>query len=950
MKRKTNSIIHKYLYIATTFVVAMLVFIPASAQHTLLSLPGNTREGCLTNGLHYIILRNNEPAHRIEYRLVMKVGSIQESAGQKGCAHFLEHMAFGGTKHFPGRSLVHYLESKGMQYGIDINAVTGYDRTIYMFATPSEGGSHSLIDSSLLILRDWLDGIVFSPAKVESEKKVILEELKSFRYNDDFYKLKIGRGLWSDHIPLGRAEDIERVTPAALEQYYRKWYRPNLAALVIVGDVDPAYVEQQLTTTFASVKRAPANYFRTYPLQYDKGIQIMEVSDSLSKKTQVELIIPHRSVVERTLQDAQEKETGRLLLLAIAQRFRSRGIKADLSDAWYLGDQNHLTLSVEGETRAQLLKNITSAVAELNCLIENGWDKHELSEVRTRFCEQFAEENVPDNYTSSYLCDNFIDYFIAGDRYLTCPKQRAILKDSLSLVTSHTLQQLLKSWLGNQQRTTLVACRAHQGFGSALKKHEVAEAWRLGMQQKCKPFVYVPRKEEHAESLRTPRCLAVKPPFDPHSIASTKVYPALGVTEVKLRNGITLVLRPTQNADSTIYLTCFAPEGTGYLSDEAYPLLESTGGYMELGGIARVDGERLSNFLYKNNISLTITMENFWHGFMGMCPTEQSNVFFNLIYEKIHRPELRYKDFEEIKNDLLKEKEENTTLQKMLHRDNERRLSARIDEVMGAAVTRPHVLQYAAQLNLDSIAAYYNMLYTQTEHTTFVITGNFQCRTIIPQFAAIFGRMPAKKGNALEHERVPRLPQHSFAECIASSSGSQSTLDYLFYGYYTPSLQHTLMLKLVRDLIRNRLINVLREREGLVYSPYVSLTYEGFPRNAFYYDVTIATDSTNMKRVDALLKEIMHSLSTTPVSADELNNIKRSFLQTKQQTLDEKSPTAWRSTLVRLLKNGESIADFAHYKSCLEAITPEVLQGAIARWIKLDSHVLLYISNHKLEK
>lgn len=125
----------------------------------------------------------------------MRVGSVQETENQKGCAHFLEHMAFGGTRHFPKRSLVSYLESKGVKYGIDINAFTGYDRTIYMFAVPTDHGQEAVVDSSLLIIRDWLDGISFLPEKVENEKGIILEELRSYDLNDEFYQLKIGQGV-----------------------------------------------------------------------------------------------------------------------------------------------------------------------------------------------------------------------------------------------------------------------------------------------------------------------------------------------------------------------------------------------------------------------------------------------------------------------------------------------------------------------------------------------------------------------------------------------------------------------------------------------------------------------------------------------------------------------------------------------------------------------------------
>ena len=164
------------------FLAAMYVNIPvySNSRSIPVSLPAGTLEGHLPNGLHYLILQNPSPVSRVEFRLVMRVGSVQETEQQKGCAHFLEHVAFGGTTHFPKRSLVEYLESQGMKYGQDINAFTGFDRTIYMFAVPTDHQKEEAVNRSLLIMRDWLDGISMNPEKVENEKGIILEELRGY--------------------------------------------------------------------------------------------------------------------------------------------------------------------------------------------------------------------------------------------------------------------------------------------------------------------------------------------------------------------------------------------------------------------------------------------------------------------------------------------------------------------------------------------------------------------------------------------------------------------------------------------------------------------------------------------------------------------------------------------------------------------------------------------------
>ena len=935
------------------FLAAMYVNIPvySNSRSIPVSLPAGTLEGHLPNGLHYLILQNPSPVSRVEFRLVMRVGSVQETEQQKGCAHFLEHVAFGGTTHFPKRSLVEYLESQGMKYGQDINAFTGFDRTIYMFAVPTDHQKEEAVNRSLLIMRDWLDGISMNPEKVENEKGIILEELRGYDLGDDFYSLKIGQGIFGRRMPLGTAEDIRKVTPQILEEYYQKWYIPSLATLIIVGDVAPQEIEARIKEYFSSLPKRSSDDFRTYPLEYEKGIHLSEIRDSLQTKTKVELMIPHPCVVERTLGDAVRKNMGRLLVRAISSRFNGRKLKTNVSDQWYLSDKNHLVLTVEGKNREELLTALSAAVAELNHLIRNGWEEEELRDIKDDFCRQMASGTNNISRSSSAWCDDFVDYVISGDRYLTDSIQQTQLKIAMGELQGNALQALLKEWYSFYKEALLVACSSHSGLGAPLTKEEIAGAWSHGEQTTCSPYTYVsPEKEEETE-IATPPCLAVCPPFDATSITRIAEYPKMNVREIELKNGIRLILKPTQEADTSLFLTSFAPFGTSSLSDEEYPLLEGMAGYMDMGGIAKVEGKILSDYLSQKEISLTMAMENHWHGFMGMAPVTGATEFFNLIYEKIFDPELRRNDFEEIRQGLLRDYGKETVLEKMLKRAPDRLLSARMDELMGAALPRSSrklSLEQMEGLNLDSIAAFYQKLYTRPEGTTYVICGNFNSDSVMRQFVSVFGRIPASSSPS-EYAYPPfELPTAKYVEGFPNDNETQTLFDYLFFGHFEPGLKSTLTLKLMRDVIRSRLISVLRERESLVYSPYISLVYDGIPWGIFYFDINASADNRNMPGIDVLLKDILQKLQREEVDLEELQTIKRSFRIAKREALNEEASATWRSTLVGLLKNGESLADFERYEECLDSITPAALREAFERYLDIENYILLYLSKKQL--
>lgn len=937
------------MWIAAILVAAMLPYI-ACSQGTPILLPHGTVEGRLSNGLHYLILNNASPASRVEFRLIMRVGSVQETEQEKGCAHFLEHVAFGGTRHFPQRSLVEFLESLGMKYGQDINAFTGFDRTIYMFAVPVDQAEDEVIDHSLLILRDWLDGVTIDPEKVENEKGIILEELRGSDPEDDFYPLKIGQGIFSRRMPLGTADDIRKVTPQILESYYRKWYVPSLATVVVVGDISPQEIESKIKARFSSLPRRSAKDFRAYPLAYAKGVHRAYVQDPLQTRTKVELMIPHPCTVERTLEDAIKKEKGRLLITAISSRFRARRLKTDVADQWYLSDKNHFVLTVEGQDKKEILASISATVAQLNDLIRNGWQEEELQAIRNHFSRRMESVNRGLSRSSSRWCDDFVDYVISGDRYLTDPSQQRQLKDSITRISGASLQALLKEWLSYHKEALLVACSTHPELDAPLSETEIAAAWRQGEQLECAPYVYARPGKQEEDGIDTPSCLAARFPFDPASVSHQVEYSRSGIREIGLKNGIRLILKPTRGTESNLLITSFAPFGTSSLSDEEYPLLEDFAGYMDMGGIAKVDNEVLSDYLFQKGISLSMAVENHWHGFIGMSPAGNAPELFNLIYEKIFAPELKYDDFEEIRQGLLADQGKETILEKMLKRTPDRLLSARIAELAGASLPRSSRKLLPGQignLNLDSIAAFYKTLYAKPEGTTYVICGHFDADTLIRQFVSVFGRIPVTPQLSRFSYPPFNLPVRKRIEGFPNENATQTLFDYLLFGHYQPGLRNTLTLKLMRDLIRNRLISVLREQKSLVYSPYISLNYEGIPHGIFYFDINASADNANMPQIEQSLKEIFLQLKRQEVDHEELNTLKRSFLIAKREALNEESPSAWRDALVGLLKNGETISDFDRYEECLDSITPATLREAFRNYPDTENYILLYSSKNK---
>lgn len=912
-----------------------------------ISLPHNTIEGKLTNGLQYIILPNSSPSHTTEFRLIMHLGSLQESDEQLGAAHFLEHMAFAGTKNFPERSMIEYFESLGMKYGRDINAVTGYDRTIYMLTVPMDNDDRDIADTTLLAMKDWLTGITFDEKRTRKERGVILEELRGYDVGDPFYSLKIGQNRFTSRMPLGTAKDISCIDREKLREFYHQWYTPQLATIVVVGCIDPLYMEKRIRELFGNISGNSGKGYCHYPLEYNEGIKIHEIKDSLKRNSEMEVIIPHPGITGIGLTDIYHKEQGRLLVKLINKRLSLRKIPATVSDSWYLSDKNHFVISISEKNKSGLLSVLTRICGELNYIIEEGFCPNELENAIADLIESL--DHPSGNQTSAQWCEDFTDYVLSGERYIHNADEMKALKERIGHTTSEELQNILSDWTEYRKRHILVAYKNNSGKEDFITENEIEKSWEEGMNLPVESFEFHPESHDILKA-GTPICLSAAHRFSAEYIAEEKSYPELKTDEIILKNGIKILLRPTNDKQETLYLTAFARGGTSDLSPECYHRLEGTAGYMEMGGIEAVDSDSLSAYLSQEEISLNISISSHWHEMMAMAPVNRSLELFNLMFEKMHSPELRYADFEEIRKEELEKFGKESLLEQMMKRSPDHMLDNRLDSLTGNIHDQKFPTRSrrdVEQMNLDEIAEYYKSLFTNPSGLTIIVSGNFHTEVIKRQLISTFGRMHSPKGAKMYTNTRFCIPEHSYIEEFPNDNENQTLLEYVFAGNYHPSLAETLKLKIARDIIQSRLLQVLREQHNIVYSPYISLFYHGIPQQTYYFNISVSVNTDNTELTEGLILEIISELQNRPVDNEELENIKRSFLVTKRQVLSDDAPTEWRNILAGQLKNGESLDDFEKYTSCLNAITTEQLQQAFIRYLDTKKFVLLYRGKHQ---
>ena len=939
----------KYSLLSGFLILASVI---AGAKNSVpLSLPSGTIEGFLPNGLHYIIHHNDLPKHNVECRLVMNVGSINETIQQRGVAHFLEHMAFKGSEHFPNRSVIDYFERQGMKYGRDINAFTGFDRTIYWFTLPIDKYSTEIIDSTLLAVGDVLSSLHLEESRAKRERGIILEELRDYDAGDPFYSLKMGNSLYSLHMPLGRKEDIEAINRSTLCDFYNKWYSPMNATVIIVGDVDAVSVEKKIKAMLSPVgNRETTIKLPVIPMDYENGIHVMQLCDSLRHDIKLDLMIPHVTDKMESADDMSQKAIIDMIVDMMNNRMTAHGVKAMVADHWYLGDKNHFSFTTDGASKGNILAAVEAFSSELKALAKKGPSAEELQwAVNIR---KSKTKVVPSKMVSTEWIDNFIDYAILGDRKIYTDADLQQVKSLLDGTTVAQVKAKAKELLGCAEKVMLAGIDNDGSDGGKITSSDIKKAWNSGKSSQAKLFIL--QKEEpvvNESSVEIPQLLLATHPYNDNMIIKETHYKEVGIDEIVLANGLRLLLKPTVDDDESMSIMAVGRGGIADVPDSLYNHFKDAVAYVDMGGIATIDHDTLSSVMVERGIMMNVGIENYWHQAMATSAPKDAQVMMNILYEKFHHPGKDKESFDISVQDELDSYGKETTLGQMMKRDQARVINNTVDSLFGNAVKAqfiPYTKDDIRRLNLDDMTVFYKRLFTNPSGLTLIVTGNYPVDSIRRMAVATFSRMKApEKPLALRNEEFS-LPKKGATLTFPSDDSTKAVCNLVFANNYEPSLKNTLMFKLMRDIMQKRVLAVLREHLNIVYSPFVDAQYHGTPQDVCMFRLFIDVANSNYPVMLNEMKKIVEELRTQPVDNSELEKIKRSFIVTKRQALTDVAPAEWKRCLTELIKNGETVADYNNYDDILHGITPQDVLEGFKKYVDFNKLVVLVQKDEKV--
>jgi zinc protease len=887
--------------------------------------------GTLPNGLRYYIRANAEPRNRAELRLVVNAGSALEDDDQRGLAHFVEHMAFNGTTHFPGGRVVQFLQSIGMRFGAHVNAHTSFDETVYQLQVPTT--DLAALDRSFLALEDWAQGVSFDPGEVDKERGVITEERRlglgaDVRFQDVLFPLLFAGSRYAERSPIGLPEIIQTSTPARLRRFYTDWYRPDLMAVIAVGDFDPPVIEGLIRSHFAPIPAAVSPRARPmFDVPGHADTRYSVVTDPEAGGTTVS--------VYSTLPPGDQTTVGgyrRLVLNGMVRDMLSARLDeiAQQPDAPFLAAGTGRGLFVRSTqvtslqarvADTEVARGLGALFAELERAARFGFTVTELAREKlglNRFYQRAATEATSTD--SARLADEYIRNFTQQEPIPGIAYEYAAHRRFLPEITLAEINDVVKQWI--PERSRVVAVSAPASAGAAMPDtRRLAAVVDAARTARLTPYVDNVSSAPLLDPLPTPG-----------RITNVSTREALGITEWELSNGVRVVLKPTTFKQNEILFRAISPGGSSLAADPDFVAAQTAATVISGGGLGMFSQTDLEKLLAGKDAFVQPRIGEMFEGLDGGTSREDLETMFQLVYLTFTEPRPDPEAFRAL-TDRLKTSVANRqtdpdvafgdTLRAILSQDSPR--------------ARPMSPAMVDQMSLDKSLAFYDDRFADASDFTFVIVGSFDPPTIRPLVERYLASLPALHRQEAGRDTGVRPPPGIVEQEVVKGVDPKSRVAVVFSGPFENDPRNRVVARAMAEMLAGELQQTLREDLGGTYGVSVQPEFQETPVGSYQLTIDFSCDPA---RTDALTRALFTVI-------ERFRRLGPSARQIAQQRLtlardDEVNSRDNRYLLNQLLyryQYGEDVADVFNMRQFYDQLTVEAAREAAGAYLDPSRYV-----------
>ena len=918
----------------STSVVLGQVTAPNAATAALDSkVPDDPRitVGTLPNGLRYYIRRNQAPRNRAELRLVVKAGSVLEDDDQRGLAHMVEHMAFNGTTNFPGQRIVAFMQAIGMRFGAHVNAHTSFDETVYQLQIPTDNAA--VIDRSFSVLEDWARNVTFDPDEIDKERGVVLEEWRlglgaEARIRDAQLPLLLKGSRYADRMPIGTPEVLRSFQIERLKKFYTDWYRPDLMAVIAVGDFDPAAIEALIKARFSAIPArldprpkpaftAPGHAETLYNVATDPeaNATLVNVISTMPERDQTTIRAYRQSLVER------------LFAGMLSDRFEELSnsanppfLAAQTSRELFIGPSEATSLTAL-VADGGIERGLSAMFAEAERVRRFGFTATELDRQKANmklFLERASVEEA--TWESGRLADEYGRNFLQQEPIPGIGYEYALHQRFVPEITLAEVNALAADWLPNRNRVVTVAAPRRPG-ATMPNEARLAAAIESGSTAKV---------EAYSDTVNTQPLLASLPA--PGKIVKTTTRADLGITEWELSNGVRVVLRPTPFKQDEILFRAISPGGTSLASDADFIAAETATAVIARSGLGALSETALQRALAGKNAAVEPRIGDTDEGLSGGSTSRDLETMFQLIYLTFTQPRADADVFKTLTAQLAAGLANREAQPDLVFRDT-------VEEAVtqGHLRARPLTSSLLPQMRLDASLAFYKSRFADASDFTFVFVGTINPETLAPLVERYLASLPSVRKPESARDVGIRPPSGIVEREVRKGVEPRSQVSVVFTGPFQNTQQNRIMLRAMTETLEGNLQRTLREDLGGTYGVSVEPTFEPAPSNMYRVTISFACDPSRLNSlVSALFRDVEQFKRTGPATGQVADQ--RLALARDLET-NSRSNSFLLNQLTSKYQYGEDPAEVFQLQQFYDQITPAAVRDAAQKYLDLSRYV-----------
>jgi zinc protease len=931
-----TTILRAVALLALAFVPARLLTAQALPPQVLqqpLPMDPKVRTGTLPNGLTYYIRQNTRPEKRAELRLVVNAGSIVEDDDQRGLAHFLEHTAFNGTANFAKNELVSYLESIGVRFGADLNAYTSFDETVYILPVPTD--SAHIVQKAFLILQDWAQGQSFDSAEVAREIGVVMEEWRgrkgaADRMLNQLLPTVLRGSRYAERLPVGTPEGIQGANVARLSRFYRDWYRPDLMAVVAVGDFDPAVIEQLIVANFSGLKAPATPRPRAEPEVPGNTRPLVGIAtDPEATASSINLYYKMPATTLRTVGDYRRQLMESLYsgmlnarLAEIAQKPGAPFLGAGAGRSPFIGRATDAFSLAAAVRDGQMAAGLEALLVEARRVDEHGFLASELErqkvDLARSFERAFAER---ERSNSAQYVDEYVQHFLSGTATPGIEIEFQLVQALLPTISLDEVNSLARSWITDENRVIMAQGPRRDGIP------EPTEAELLAAFDRAAAVTVTAYTEQVSDAPLIPALPA------PGRIVSERQVPGVGVTELRLSNGVRVLVKPTDFKADEVRVAAYSPGGTSLAPGEDFFTAAQAATVVQLSGIGEFDAPELRKKLAGKAATVAPSIGETSEGLSGMASPRDIETLFQLIHLHFTGARLDSGAFEAFRDQGRTALANRGASPDAVFQDSVRLTLAQYHR----AAYPPTVAQLEA-MDPRRALAFYRDRFADASDFTFVFVGNVQMDTLRTLAQQYLATLPSTGRQETFRDLGVRPPAGVISKTIRKGTEPKATTVFHFHGRSPATAQARLELSVLGMIAQMRLTETLREQLGGTYSPGAGGSFRRQPVDEYQFQVSYGSSPENVELLSASVMALVDTLRTTGPTAADLDKAREQLVRAREVQLKENA--YWLSNISARDQAGEELVGMLDaYDAMVRALTPAMIRDAARRYLDTTNYL-----------